>query len=63
MPTQRKQESPKDERVEVVEMGHGAEHGKHDVVSDPARNDQMGGDWSTEGGATPVGPATHTEKD
>jgi len=29
-----------------------------DVVSDPARNDQTGNDWSTEGGATPSGPAT-----
>lgn len=55
----------KEEHVEVVHTEHGPKHGHADadVVSDPARNDQVGGDWSTEGGATPQGPATHTDKD
>ena len=29
-----------------------------DVTSDPAKDDQVGGDWSDEGGATVTGPAT-----
>jgi hypothetical protein len=29
-----------------------------DVVSDPARDDGSSADWTTEGGATPAGPAT-----
>jgi hypothetical protein len=34
-----------------------------DVQSDPARDDEDGSDWSTEGGATPEGPATATRDD
>lgn len=33
-----------------------------DVMSDPARNDLLGSDWTSEGGATVSGPATHTFK-
>lgn len=33
-----------------------------DVVSDPARTDELGADWAGEGGATPTGPATHAEE-
>ena len=33
-----------------------------DVVSDPAKDDTQGQDWSDEGGATPAGPATATEE-
>lgn len=29
-----------------------------DVTSDPALDDHVGSDWSDEGGATPVGPAS-----
>ncbi|ALO67271.1 hypothetical protein AS189_13125 [Arthrobacter alpinus] len=29
-----------------------------DVVTDPALNDNLGQDWTDEGGATPSGPAT-----
>ena len=29
-----------------------------DHVSDPALNDELGHDWTDEGGATPSGPAT-----
>ena len=32
-----------------------------DVVSDPAKDDTEGQDWSDEGGATAAGPATATE--
>ena len=31
-----------------------------DVVSDPARDDTTGSDWTDEGGAAPEGPATKT---
>ena len=41
--------------VETVTVG---EH--DDVVSDPARADDVGTDWSSEGGATEEGPATNT---
>ena len=34
-----------------------------DVVSDPAKDDTQGQDWSDEGGATPAGPATATNED
>jgi hypothetical protein len=32
-----------------------------DIESDPALNDRTGQDWSDEGGATPVGPATNVD--
>ena len=32
-----------------------------DVVSDPAKDDTEGQDWSDEGGATPAGPSTNDE--
>jgi hypothetical protein len=32
-----------------------------DIDSDPAEADNDGNDWTSEGGATPAGPATHTE--
>lgn len=34
-----------------------------DVTSDPARDDETGGDWTTEGGATEQGPATDADAD
>lgn len=34
-----------------------------DAVSDPAKDDTEGQDWSTEGGATPAGPATDVDAD
>ncbi|XVX20827.1 hypothetical protein ACQP1U_02800 [Actinomycetota bacterium] len=34
-----------------------------DTISDPAKDDQTGGDWSDEGGATPEGPATDETAD
>lgn len=36
----------------------GPQDADDDVVSDPAKSDSEGGDWSDEGGATPSGPAT-----
>jgi hypothetical protein len=33
---------------------------KSDVVSDPGLNDNVGSDWTGEGGAAPEGPATNT---
>ena len=32
-----------------------------DVVSDPAKDDTEGQDWSDEDGATPAGPSTNDE--
>ena len=37
--------------------------GTKDVVSDPAHSDDIGADWSDEGGATPIGPATESPED
>ena len=34
-----------------------------DVESDPALDDDQGSDWTSEGGATPAGPATDTDDD
>lgn len=46
--------------VETVQTATDKEHlvGHADVVSDPALADQVGTDWTDEGGATPDGPAT-----
>lgn len=33
---------------------------KPDHESDPAHNDEVGHDWADEGGATRLGPATHS---
>ena len=37
--------------------------GTPDVVSDPAKDDTQGQDWSDEGGATPAGAATNVDPD
>lgn len=34
---------------------------ERDAVSDPAEDDRLGADWSSEGGATPEGPATSND--
>lgn len=41
-----------------VSTDESPEGSQSDVVSDPALADQMGADWSDEGGATTEGPAT-----
>ena len=46
-----------------TEAGPHEESEKKDVVSDPARADQLGADWTDEGGATGGGPATQSEAD
>lgn len=40
-----------------------SEQPKHDDISDPAKDDETGSDWSDEGGATPQGPATDEDAD
>lgn len=51
----------KNQNEEETQSQKGIRHTvDHDAQSDPARNDQLGTDWSGEGGATPTGPATHT---
>lgn len=50
------------ERVETVRTAHSPDDADaaEDVVSDPALADQVGADWTDEGGATPAGPSTAT---
>ena len=36
---------------------HKDEAAEPDVISDPALNDELGQDWTDEGGATPAGAA------
>lgn len=45
-------------KVETTPTGAGQDQAP-DVVSDPAKDDTEGQDWSDEGGATPSGPATN----
>ena len=45
-----------------TEHPQGVPEHQHDVVSDPAHNDQLGQDWTDEGGAMPEGPATDQQK-
>ncbi|WP_427870360.1 hypothetical protein [Leucobacter luti] len=47
--------------TQSTEAGPHEESEKKDVVSDPARADQLGTDWTDEGGATGGGPATQSE--
>jgi hypothetical protein len=47
-------------KVETTPTGAGQDQAR-DVVSDPAKDDTEGQDWSDEGGATPSGPATNDE--
>ncbi|MBK0418600.1 hypothetical protein JD276_06075 [Leucobacter sp. CSA1] len=57
MTEERREEGRKDTAEPAVESTD-APPVESDVVSDPARSDDVGSDWSTEGGATPDGPAT-----
>jgi hypothetical protein len=45
------------EKPETAGAESGPEGADKDVVTDPAKADDAGGDWSDEGGATPSGPA------
>lgn len=46
------------EPVQTIPAANDDQNGAPDVVSDPAKDDTEGQDWSDEGGATPAGPAT-----
>lgn len=46
---------------EQIETDTSPEGADPDAVSDPARDDETGGDWTTEGGATQQGPATSAD--
>jgi hypothetical protein len=48
--------------VGTTPVGPAENDAPSDVVSDPAKDDTQGQDWSDEGGATPTGPATATEE-
>ncbi len=47
------------ERTQAATEGQGQ---APDVMSDPAKDDTVGQDWSDEGGATPSGPATNDQE-
>lgn len=51
------------ERSKVVPMSEQDPQVQPDTVSDPANDDEVGSDWSGEGGATPEGPATDEDAD
>ena len=44
--------------VETIPTKNDDRNEAPDVVSDPAKDDTQGQDWSDEGGATSTGPAT-----
>ena len=49
---------------ETAGTARGKDGAPPDVVSDPAQStEQDSSDWTDEGGATPSGPATDTDKD
>jgi hypothetical protein len=50
-----------DEKIETAPVTADGQDQAPDVVSDPAKDDTEGQDWSDEGGATPSGPATNDE--
>ena len=45
----------------TAESDAGAQGADDDVLSDPAKSDDQGADWTDEGGATPSGPAEDTD--
>ena len=50
-----------DNEVQTTLVATGGQDQAPDVVSDPAKDDTEGQDWSDEGGATPTGPSTNDE--
>jgi hypothetical protein len=48
--------------VETTQAATDGQDQAPDVVSDPAKDDTEGQDWSDEGGATLSGPATDDEE-
>ena len=51
-----------DNEVQTTPVAAAGQDQAPDVVSDPAKDDTEGQDWSDEGGATPAGPSTNDEK-
>lgn len=52
-----------DSPTDTPEVHHPGRHKKDDAQSDPALDDGDTADWTSEGGATPEGPATAPEAD
>ena len=50
-----------DNEVQTTPVATAGQDQAPDVVSDPAKDDTEGQDWSDEGGATPAGPSTNDE--
>ena len=50
-----------DDKIDKAAVASDDQDHTADVVSDPAKDDTEGQDWSDEGGATPSGPATSDE--
>lgn len=55
------QDMSDDNEIETTPAATAGQDKASDVVSDPAKDDTAGQDWSDEGGATPSGPATNDE--
>ena len=51
-----------DNEVQTTPVATASQDQAPDVVSDPAKDDTEGQDWSDEGGAIPAGPSTNDEK-
>jgi len=51
-----------DNEVQTTPVATASQDQAPDVVSDPAKDDTEGQDWSDEGGATPAGPSTNDEQ-
>ena len=51
-----------DNEVQTTPVAAAGQDQAPDVVSDPAKDDTEGQDWSDEGGATPAGPSTNDDK-
>ena len=50
-----------DNKVQTTPVATAGQDQAPDVVSDPAKDDTEGQDWSDEDGATPAGPSTTDE--
>ena len=51
-----------DNEVQTTPVAAAGQDQAPDVVSDPAKDDTEGQDWSDEGGAAPAGPSTNDDK-
>lgn len=62
-PVERNDDPSQESSRRTESTDHGPRRGEHDVISDPALDEGHAADWTSEGGATPAGPATHVSDD